>query len=51
MIVSPIEKDSAITGSDLQYLALFYSYASYSGAKILRNKIHKKVGTLYNKDL
>lgn len=49
-MVKPIEKDSAITGSDLQYLALFYNYASYSGAKILK-KLHKKVGTLYNRDL
>lgn len=33
MIVSPIENDSAITGSDLQYFALFSSSDSYSGAK------------------
>lgn len=32
-IVRPIAKDSAITGSDLQYLVLFSSSASSSGAK------------------
>jgi hypothetical protein len=32
-MVNPIEKDSAMTGSERQYLTLASSYANSSGAK------------------
>jgi len=51
MIVKPIEKDSAITGSDLQYLTLFYNSANYYGAlyKLLYlNKFFIAISKIYN---
>jgi len=33
-MVSPIENDSAITGSALQYLTFPYNYANSSGAEL-----------------
>ena len=34
-MVNPIEKDYAITGSDLQYLTFNYNSANYYGAKFI----------------